>query len=310
MDAVIQTRGLGRCFGSIRAVDGLDLDLGPGEMVGLVGPDGAGKTTAIRLLAGVLAPTAGTGCVLGCDLRRDRDAIRRRIGYLAQQFSLYGDLTVDENIEFCADLHGVRDHTARRRELLEFTRLTPFRTRLADHLSGGMKKKLALACALIHRPPLLLLDEPTTAVDPVSRRDFWRILAGVRREGIAILVTTPYLDEAERCTRVALMHRGRVLRCAAPPALAAGMPGALLEVGASDPRAACRALQGWAWGRTAYTVGERVRVLVAEEQAGIVAARRLLAAAGLASAQVRAVRPRLEDVFIELLGNPTASEDA
>ena len=193
-DVVIETHGLGRTFGAVAAVRDLTLTLGKGEFFGLVGPDGAGKSTAIRLLCGILQPSSGDGTILGHDLRRDVEAIKARIGYLSQAFTLYGDLTVDENIEFFADLHGVENFKVRRDELLAFTRLDPFHKRLAQALSGGMKKKLALACALIHTPEILLLDEPSTGVDPVSRGEFWLILKDLLNRGITIVMTTPYLD--------------------------------------------------------------------------------------------------------------------
>src|SRR5512136_3002510 len=228
--AVVETRGLGRTFGSVEAVRGLDLTVFAGEMFGLVGPDGAGKTTTVRLLCGLLPPTSGTAAVLGFDVVKDASRLKSRIGYFSQRFSLYGDLTVDENIAFFAEIHLVRDYQARREELLEFTRLAPFRDRLADRLSGGMRQKLALACALIHTPRIIFLDEPTTGVDAVSRRDFWKILSRLLRSGITIVMTTPYMDEAERCTRVARLTEGRRLAAETPQAIKGLMRGTVVEI--------------------------------------------------------------------------------
>jgi ABC-2 type transport system ATP-binding protein len=221
-----------RRYGPTIAVDGLTFDVRPGEMFGLIGPDGAGKTSTLRVALGIIPAHGGTVRTCGLDPTRQQRALAGRIGYLSQRFSLYGDLTVDENVAFFAEVHGVRDWRPRREELLEMVRMTPFRGRLADRLSGGMKQKLALVCTLIHTPQLLVLDEPTTGVDPVSRRDFWKLLARLQRDGLTIVMTTPYLDEAERCQRVALMDRGRLLALDAPDALRAahgGPAGASLE---------------------------------------------------------------------------------
>jgi ABC-2 type transport system ATP-binding protein len=208
------------------ALSAVTMDVQRGEMFGLIGSDGAGKTTAIRLMCGLLRPDAGVIRVLGHDPVREHRAVTERVGYLSQRFSLYGDLTIDENIAFFAEIHGVRDYRERRDQLLEMTQLTSFRTRLADRLSGGMKQKLALACTLVHEPSLIVLDEPTTGVDPVSRREFWKLLSEFLSRGITIVMSTPYLDEAERCSRVALMHEGHVLACDEPSRLRAEMPGA------------------------------------------------------------------------------------
>lgn len=225
-----------RSFGDITAVDGLSLSVERGEMFALVGPDGSGKTTTIRMLCGIVTPTSGTVNVLGFDVQKQKSEVKRRIGYLSQKFSLYGDLTIDENIEFFAEIHNVRDYRTRRDELLDFTRLTPFRDRLAEKLSGGMKQKLALACTLIHTPDIIFLDEPTTGVDPVSRRDFWKVLSALLKTGITIIMTTPYLDEAERCSRVALMNEGRILLTDTPAGLKEQMRGEVVEVVCSDIR--------------------------------------------------------------------------
>lgn len=224
MEPIIVTRGLSRSFGALTAVDRLDLEVAPGEIFSLVGPDGAGKTTTLRLLCGLLEPSAGQALVAGIDVARDPQAVKDHIGYMAQRFGLYGDLTVEENMIFYADLFGIAG--AQRTELmaglLAMTRMEPFRKRHAARLSGGMKQKLALMCTLLHRPRILFLDEPTNGVDPVSRRDFWTILYQLLKDGITIFMTTAYLDEAERANRVGLMHRGRLIRCDAPEALKGG----------------------------------------------------------------------------------------
>ncbi|HUI79414.1 MAG TPA: ABC transporter ATP-binding protein [Bryobacteraceae bacterium] len=221
MPAIIETHGLTRRFGELTAVDHLDLSVAAGEIFGLVGPDGAGKTTTLRMLGGLINPTEGRAVVAGHDVAREPQAVKDQIGYMAQRFGLYGDLTVEENMNFYGDLFGIvgAQRSQLETELLRMTRMEPFRERQASRLSGGMKQKLALMCTLLHRPQILLLDEPTNGVDPVSRRDFWTILYQLLKDGITILMTTAYLDEAERCNRVGLMHRGRLIRCDAPEAL-------------------------------------------------------------------------------------------
>jgi ABC-2 type transport system ATP-binding protein len=216
VEYAVAAQGLTKKFKALTAVADLDLAVKPGEIFGLVGPDGAGKTTTLRLLSTALEQTSGEAKILGFDVRRDEEKIRDRIGYMPQRFSLYGDLTVDENIEFFADIYGVprAARNKRKKELLEFTNLAPFTDRRGRNLSGGMQKKLALACNLIHTPEVLMLDEPTTGVDPISRREFWRILYGLN--GVTIIVTTPYMDEAERCNRVALLREGKLLLCDTP----------------------------------------------------------------------------------------------
>jgi ABC-2 type transport system ATP-binding protein len=226
MSAAITLTGVNKRYGATLALDAVTLDVQHGEMFGLIGSDGAGKTTAIRLMCGLLRADAGQVRVLGHDPVLEHRQLTARVGYLSQRFSLYGDLTVDENVAFFAEVHGVRRYQARRDELLAMTQLTPFRSRLADRLSGGMKQKLALICTLVHEPALLLLDEPTTGVDPVSRREFWKLLSEFLSHGITILMSTPYLDEAERCMRVALLHEGRLLTSDEPSRLRASMPGA------------------------------------------------------------------------------------
>jgi ABC-2 type transport system ATP-binding protein len=221
---IIETRDLTRRFGEVTALDHLNLEIAAGEIFGLVGPDGAGKTTTLRILCGLMDPTSGTATVAGHDVVRAPQAVKDAIGYMAQRFGLYTDLSVDENMAFYADLFGIgrREREAMLPRLLQMTRMAPFRDRLAGRLSGGMKQKLALMCTLLHRPQILFLDEPTNGVDPVSRRDFWTILYQLLKDGITIVMTTAYLDEAERCNRVGFLHRGRLIRCDAPDALKQG----------------------------------------------------------------------------------------
>lgn len=225
MSAAIELSGVTKRYGSTQALNALTLQVQRGEMFGLIGSDGAGKTTAIRLMCGLLRAHSGDVRVLGHDPVREHRRVTERVGYLSQHFSLYGDLTIDENVAFFAEIHGVRQYGRRRDQLLDLTQLTPFRARLADRLSGGMKQKLALACTLVHEPELILLDEPTTGVDPVSRREFWKLLSEFLSAGITIVMSTPYLDEAERCSRVALLHDGRLLACDEPSALRAATAG-------------------------------------------------------------------------------------
>jgi ABC-2 type transport system ATP-binding protein len=273
-------------------------------MFGLIGPDGAGKTTAIRLLCGLLHPDEGAIRILGQDPVRNHDAITATVGYLSQRFSLYGDLSIDENIAFFAEIHGMRDYRARRDRLLDMTQLTPFRTRLADRLSGGMKQKLALACTLVHEPAVIILDEPTTGVDPVSRREFWKLLSQFIEQGITILMSTPYLDEAERCHRVALLHEGTVLALDEPGRLRRSLPGCWFEVVVASPREAMARLDahGSAGLRT-FVFGDRLHVWVDRSDAA--AARSALdastTAAGIVPGSVRPVLPSLEDVFVAQL---------
>jgi ABC-2 type transport system ATP-binding protein len=297
---VIQTSLLAKSYGPVAAVRDLDLTVGPGEMFGLVGPDGAGKTTLIRMLCGIIPPDSGRARVLGYDLRTEAEKAKSGIGYLSQRFSLYGDLTVDENLEFFAEIHGVRDYRARREELLGFTRLTPFRGRLAERLSGGMRQKLALACTLIHRPRLLLLDEPTTGVDPVSRRDFWKILSSLLKSEITIVMSTPYLDEAERCSRVGLMDRGRLLRVDTPQGLKAGLTGAVVEIHCRRIREARRVLAASSAVRDVQMFGDRLNVIVDRPADAVPVLRAALAGAGIELDDWRTVPPSLENVFMTM----------
>jgi ABC-2 type transport system ATP-binding protein len=265
-------------------------------MFGIVGPDGAGKTTLIRLLCGLLTPDAGTAAVLGHDVTREAEAVKRRIGYLSQRFSLYGDLTVDENIEFFAGINGVGNYRERREELLAFTRLAPFRDRLAEKLSGGMKQKLGLACALIHTPTVLFLDEPTNGVDPVSRRELWALLHEFVQGGMAVLLSTPYMDEAERCDRVGLAYSGRLLLEGEPGALLSGFDEEAYEVAGGDRDRVEAVLASLPAVRAVSPAGSRLRVdLLAGGRDGVAAA---LATIG---AELRPVAPNFEDLFLSRL---------
>jgi ABC-2 type transport system ATP-binding protein len=306
-EPAIAARGLRKSFGATAAVDGLDLEVARGEIFGLVGPDGAGKTTAIRTLCGILDADAGEAAVAGFDVRRQPEEVKRRIGYMSQRFSLYGDLTVAENLRFFASLHRVSHEERRRREaeLLGFSRLAPYRDRLAQNLSGGMKQKLALACTLMHTPAVLFLDEPTTSVDPVSRRDFWKILYELLRGGVTIFVSTPYMDEAERCGRVALMDGGRVRLCDTPERLRARMQGRLVELVAAPQRRAREALELLPGVVGIQVFGDRLHLWLRDGGPGEADIRAHLAAHGIEVRGIRPIAPGLEDVFVSLLSAET-----
>lgn len=308
-DSAIKATGLRRTFGELVAVDTLDLDVTAGEIFGLVGPDGAGKTTTMRMLTGILPPTAGTARVAGFDVVRDAEPLKEHIGYMSQRFGLYPDLTVTENIEFYADIYGVpvRGRAAKVEELLGFSNLTPFKQRLAGNLSGGMKQKLGLACALIHTPRVLFLDEPTNGVDPVSRRDFWRILYQLVRDGVTIFVSTAYLDEAERCNRLALLHQGRLLGVGTPREVKQLMPGTLLEVRSSAPRRTAALLRDKLTGASVGLFGDRVHITTHDAAGTEQVARSLLAEAGFEVMSIRPIAPSLEDVFVAVLAQPEAA---
>ena len=291
---------LTRHFGELVAVEDLTFEVAPGELFGIVGPDGAGKTTTLRMLAGVLRPTRGDARVAGVSVARDPEGVKPHVAYMSQRFGLYDDLTVAENLDFYADLYSVprRERPGRLERLYRFSRLDEFQDRLAGALSGGMKQKLSLSCALMHSPRILLLDEPTFGVDPISRRELWLILHEMVAEGVTVVVSTSYLDEAERCDRVALLQEGRVLALDRPEALQAGLPGKLLEVVAADPRAARDLLRGAAGVKSAVLFGSRLHVLLEPGNAwSEVAAQVGLGALG--AARVQELSPSLEDVFIE-----------
>ncbi len=292
--------GLGKSFAGVRAVDHLSFDVKPGEIFGLVGPDGAGKTTTMRMLAGVLDPDEGTATVAGCDIRHDPEEAKNRLSYMSQRFGLYEDLTVDENIRFYADVFHLprRQRDERAPRLLDAAGMGQFRKRIAGNLSGGMKQKLGLVCALIHTPQVLLLDEPTNGVDPVSRREFWQILYSLLSEGVAILTSTAYLDEAERCHRVGLLHQGRLLLCDTPAALKEQMPGAVLAVSSSEPRRLPAVLERAAGVSSAVLVGDGMHLVVDDAARRVPELKQHLTEAGVSFLAIEHVTPSIEDLFV------------
>lgn len=297
----IKAEGLTKSFPGVRAVDGLSFDVRAGEIFGLVGPDGAGKTTTLRMLAGIMPPDAGNATVAGCDIVRDPERAKHDLSYMPQRFGLYEDLSVDENIRFYADLFGVRNAERKERstQLLQAAGMAEFRSRLAGKLSGGMKQKLCLVCALIHRPKVILLDEPTTGVDPVSRRDFWRILYELISEGVAILTSTAYLDEAERCHRVALMHQGKLLFCDTPANLKSRMGKDVLAVSAAEPRPVRDALQNADGISSLVLTGDGVHVVVDDATRRIPEIEDRLKKANATFDAIQKVAPTIEDLFID-----------
>jgi ABC-2 type transport system ATP-binding protein len=299
-DPLLSARNLQIRYGPSDAVRGVSFDVPPGEVLGLIGPDGAGKTSTLRVLGGLMQASGGDAEAFGAPCWENRRALHDRLGYLAQRFALYGDLTVDENVQFFALMYGVPDWRDRRRQLLELVGLEPFRDRLADRLSGGMKQKLALTCTLIHSPEVLLLDEPTTGVDPVTRRELWRLLAELVGDGLTLVVATPYLDEAERCTRVVLMHRGEVLADGKPADIPDRLPGTVVEITTRDRAAAFDLLDDASdiEDVTVFGTTLHARLEGAEEDAAD-RVRRVLEEADL-DAELQVIRPSLEDAFLYL----------
>jgi len=303
MSVLIEAVDLRKSFGPTRAVDGVSVRVNAGEAYGLVGPDGAGKTTTMRLLVGALRPETGSVRINNFDLARQTEQARAHIGYLAQRFSLYGDLTVIENLRFFGEVRGVvNQHFGRRaKELLDFVGLADFTTRRAEQLSGGMKQKLGLACALIHEPKVLLLDEPTGGVDPVTRQDFWQLIIRLLTQGVAVIVSTPYMDEAARCNRVGFMHGGRILVEGAPRALTAQMQGRVLELAAHPKDQAKLIAQADAEVEDVLAFGDRFHLRVTASAGPLARLPAALAAAHINVERLRPVAPSLEDVFISLL---------
>ena len=302
-EPIIHTQGLTRDFGDTHAVDALDLAIQPGTLFGLVGPDGAGKTTTLRLLAGLLKVTSGSATVAGYDLATQAEAIKPHIGYMAQQFSLYGQLSVLENLQFFAEIYEVpRAALAGRTErLLTFAGLTEFTERRAAHLSGGMQKKLALACTLIHEPRLLLLDEPTTGVDPISRREFWNILTDLYAEGITIVVSTPYMDEADRCSQVGLLYAGRLAMCAPPAQIRGQIQGEMIALVPAQWQAARDLIEPLPGVFEVQTYGEALHILVDNAAQRLPEVTAVLTQANIPYSGARPAPTRMEEAFISLI---------
>ncbi|MGA3315907.1 MAG: ABC transporter ATP-binding protein [Candidatus Korobacteraceae bacterium] len=299
--AAIVVSSLGKRFGATVAVDGLSFDVQPGEIFGLVGPDGAGKTTTLRILAGVLPADSGAVHVAGCDVVRDPERAKHDLSYMPQRFGLYEDLTVEENVRFYADLYRVRaaDREPREKQLLVAAGMSEFRRRLAGKLSGGMKQKLGLVCALIHTPRVILLDEPTTGVDPVSRRDFWKILYSLAMEGVAILTSTAYLDEAERCHRVALLNQGKLLFCDTPARLKSKLGKNVLAIISPDPRRVRDTLEHADGISSLMLTGDGVHVVVDNAQRRMTEFQAQLTEARVPFDELIPTLPSIEDLFVE-----------
>jgi len=299
----IQATHLSKKFGSLTAVKNLNLEVKTGEIFGLVGPDASGKTTTLRMLCGILPPDGGEARVAGCDIRKEAEPLKEKVGYLPQRFGLYGDLSVLENIHFYADLYQVSKIGRKERieRLLRFANLEPFGKRKAQDLSGGMKQKLGLICALIHIPQILFLDEPTTGVDPLSRRDFWIILYDLLKEGVTILFSTSYLDEAERCNRIGMIYGGELLIVDTPSAVKAQMKGTILELRTENNQKGMKILESVESFRSLVLSGDKVHVLVEDPQEGERMIRGVLKREGIAILGLMSVRPSLEDAFVSFV---------
>jgi ABC-2 type transport system ATP-binding protein len=299
-DPIIISRGLSRSFKKVQALKQVDLVVNRGDLLGIVGPDGAGKTTLLRLFAGLLDITDGDASILGLDLGKKFEFIKSHTGYMAQQFSLYAELSVMENLRFFAEMFNVspQEFSVRYPKLLQFAGLTEFEKRRADQLSGGMQKKLALACTLVHQPEILLLDEPTTGVDPVSRREFWNILTELHLQGTTILVSTPYMDEADRCSMVGLLYEGRLIEYDSPQQIRAGLNSEIIEVRSQDWRKVIQVVQDLPGIQEMQTYGESLHLLVDSSRKRLPGIKRAIKKAGIKNAEIRQAPVRMEEAFI------------
>jgi len=300
-DKVVEVRGLTRRFGEFTAVDRVTFDVAEGEIFGFLGPNGAGKTTTIRMLTGLLEPTEGEGRVTGFDIRTGSESIKQHIGYMSQLFSLYGDLTVEENVTFFAGLYGVGGARLEERRVLAMSGLEEHRRQLTAELPLGWKQRLALGCAVLHEPPVLFLDEPTSGVDPISRRNFWDLIYSLADAGTTVLVSTHYMEEAEYCHRLALMNRGRLIALDTPAKLRALMTEPLLEITTGEGPQVAQALQGEPGVHEAAMFGRAVHVVVDDAEAATRELPARLAARGLSVGGIRPVQPSLEDIFVALV---------
>jgi ABC-2 type transport system ATP-binding protein len=300
---MIETFDLTKKFGEVIALDNLNLKIKKGELFGLMGPDGAGKTTSLRLLSAILEPTSGNARMAGFDVIKESEKLKEHIGYMPQRFGLYEDLTVEENLDFFSDIFEIpaKERKERIKELMEFSQLHSFRKYLAGNLSGGMKQKLGLSCVLIHRPEILLLDEPTTGVDPSSRRDFWKILLEQLKEGATIFISTPYMDEAERCHRVGMLHKGSLLAVDTPDEIKKLLSGFLFEVSTNQPRSAWEVAQKSGVALSSVLFGDRLHLLVKEPDKDIKLIEKQFVSSNIKIIDTKRISPTLEDVFFSFL---------
>jgi ABC-2 type transport system ATP-binding protein len=301
MEEIINIKNLNKKFGNITALEDINLSVYKGEMFGLVGPDGAGKTTLIRILCGIIKMTSGEIFMMGYDLKNEFNKIKGGIGYLSQVFSLYGGLSVEENMNFFAEIYGVENFESKKDELLSFTRLKQFRNRLAEKLSGGMKQKLALACTLIHKPQIVFLDEPTTGVDPISRRELWGILSELIKSGVTIFLTTPYLDEAERCSRVGLMYKSKIILCDSPINIKSKIKKQILEITCNQPRKASQIVKQINNIEDVQTFGWKLHITSDDIIENAEYIKKVLQDKNIEVLNQRIITPSLEDVFISLV---------